>query len=81
VAGGGMAVALGGKIFKQRVAECEDFDQVVLDDSGTVMSQGFEGYMHLLEIRTGRRRTEEDRAMRYSGSKRQRQKIAGKRPK
>jgi hypothetical protein len=68
VAGGGTAVALGGKIFKQRVAECEYSDRVVLDGSGTVVSQGFEGYMHQLEIRTGRRITEEDRAMRYGGA-------------
>jgi len=37
-------------------------DVAVLDGSGTVVSQGFDWYMNQLETRTGRRRTEEDRA-------------------
>jgi hypothetical protein len=43
-------------------------DQAVLDGSGTVVSQGFEWYINQVETRTGRRRTEEDRVMRYGGS-------------
>jgi hypothetical protein len=46
MAGGGKAEALGDIIFRRRVAKREDSDQAVLDGSGTVISQGFEGYMH-----------------------------------
>jgi hypothetical protein len=33
-----------------------------------MVSQGFDWYINQVETRTGRRRTEEDRAMRYGGS-------------
>jgi hypothetical protein len=33
-----------------------------------VVSQGFDWYMHQLETRTGRKKTEENRAMRDGGS-------------
>jgi hypothetical protein len=43
-------------------------DLAVLDGSGMVVSQGFDWYMNQLERRTGRRKTEEDRAMRNGRS-------------
>lgn len=43
-------------------------DVAILDGSSTVVSQGFGWYMNHLETRTGRRRTEEDRARRNGGS-------------
>jgi len=67
--GGGTAEAAGsGRIFRRRVEEREGSDWVVLDSSSTVVSQGFDWYMHQLETRIGRRRTEEDKAMRYGES-------------
>jgi hypothetical protein len=50
------------------VEERECFDQAVLYGSGTVVSQGFDWYINQVETRTGRHRTEEDRAMRYGRS-------------
>jgi len=58
----------GGRIFRRRVEERECYDRAVLYGSGTVVSQGFDWYINQVETRTGRRRTEEDRAMRYGGS-------------
>jgi hypothetical protein len=51
------------------VAESEDSDGIVLDGSGTVVFQGFEWYIHQLKTRTGKGRTEEDKAMSFGGSK------------
>jgi hypothetical protein len=65
VAGGGKIEVSGGKIFRRRVGEHKDSNRAVLGGFGTVVSQGFEGYMHQLETRIGRRIIEEDRAMRY----------------
>jgi hypothetical protein len=50
----------------------------VLDDSGTVVSQGFDWYMHQLETRIGRKRTEEDKAMRDGGSNCGAEKLLGR---
>lgn len=58
----------GGRIFRWRVEERGVFDWAVLDCSSKVVSQGFDWYMHQLETRTGRKKTEEDRAMRDGGS-------------
>jgi hypothetical protein len=58
----------GGRNFRRRVWERGGSDGAVLDGSGTVVSQGFDWYMNQLETRTGRRRTEEDRARRKGGS-------------
>jgi len=55
-----------------------DSDLAVLDGSGTVVSQGFDWYMNQLKTRTGRRRTEEDRAMRNSGSNGGAEKFLGR---
>jgi hypothetical protein len=49
-------------------------DLAVLDSSGTIVSQGFDWYMNQLETRTGRRKTEEDRAMRNGGA----EKVVGR---
>jgi len=66
--GGAAAAAGGGRNFRRRVEARESVDWAVLDGSGTVVSQGFYWYMNQVETGTRRRRTEEDRAMRYGGS-------------
>jgi len=43
-------------------------DWAIFDGSSMVVSQGFDWYMHQLETRTGRKKTEENRAMRDGGS-------------
>jgi hypothetical protein len=68
----------GGRIFIRRVWERGDSDLTVLDGSGTIVSQGFDWYMNQLETRTGRRRTEEDRAMRNGRSNGGAGKVLGK---
>jgi hypothetical protein len=79
VSGGGTAEASGGRrFFSQSVAEREGSDWAVLNGSDTVVSQGFDWYMHQLETRTGRKRTEEDRAMRYGKSNDGTEKLLGR---
>jgi hypothetical protein len=68
----------GGRIFSRHVAESEGSHWAVLDSSGTVVSQGFDWYMDQLETWTGRRRTEEDKAMRYGGSDGSDEKLLGR---
>jgi len=63
----------GGRIFSRHVAESEGSHWAVLDSSGTVVSQGFDWYMDQLETWTG-----SDEVWR---KRRQRRKIARKRPK
>jgi hypothetical protein len=53
-------------------------DEGDLSCFGTIVVQGFEWCSHQPVMRTGRGRTEEDRAMRFGGSKRWRRKTVGK---
>ncbi len=78
MAGGGKIEVSGGKIFRRRVGEHKDSNRAVLGGFGTVVSQGFEGYMHQLETRIGRKRTEEDKAMRDGGSNCGAEKLLGR---
>jgi hypothetical protein len=58
--------------------ERECSDRAVLYGSGTVVSQGFDWYINQVETRTGRWRTEEDRAMRYGESNGGAEKLMGR---
>jgi hypothetical protein len=60
------------------VWEPGDSDLAVRDGSGTIVSQGFDWYMNQLKTRTGRRRTEEDRAIRNGGSNDGAEKVLGR---
>jgi hypothetical protein len=73
-----MAEASGDRIFRWCVVEREDSDGAVLSGSGTIVSQGFDGYIHQLETRTRRISTEEDRAMKYGGRKGGAEKLLGR---
>jgi len=59
----------GGRIFRQRVEARGVSDWAVFNGSSMVVSQGFDWYMHQLETRTGRKKTEENRAMRDGGAR------------
>jgi hypothetical protein len=60
------------------VVERGGLDEADLGGSDTIVSQGFEWYGHQFERRTRRGRIEEDRAMRYGGSKGDAEKLLGR---